>query len=147
MTTGTKIIHGALSRIGAHSPVRPAGPESMEVSKDILNSMIAMYQDDNIDIGAVPLETEGNELSEPLGLTNMIMENLALKLQPLFPGAQISPELMKSAKIGYQDMIIKYQVITIPQPQTRETLPVGQGNKPHRHGVNGTFFKDGADIG
>jgi len=145
MTTGTKIIHGALSRIGAHSPVRPAPPETMEVSKDMLNSMIAMYQDDNIEFGAVPLDDVGAELSEPLGLTNTIMDNLSLKLHPLFPGAQISPELRVSANKGYQDMIVKYQTITIPQPKVRGTLPLGQGNKTRS--TSGTFFNSGDEIG
>lgn len=143
MTTGTKIVHGALSRLGAHSIVRPASPESMDIGKDTLNSMIASLQDDNIKTGAVPLEVVGDELSEPLGITNTIMDMLAVKLQPLFPGTQISQDLRVNANMGYQDIIRKYQAITIPKPVVRETLPIGQGNRND----NQTFFEEGDTIG
>ena len=72
MSTGTKIIQNALSNIGAHSPVKPASPEAMEVGKDALNGMIARWADDDIDFGAVVLEAAGDELGEPIGLTSTI---------------------------------------------------------------------------
>jgi hypothetical protein len=147
MTTGTKIVQGALSRIGAHSIIRPAGPEAIDTGKDTLNSMIAEFQDDEIDIGAVPLEAVGDELSEPLGLTNTIMDMLAVRMQPLFPGLQISNDLRVNANKGHQNIIVKYQAVTIPKPQTRETLPMGQGNKNRNNSFEQTFFDDGDTIG
>lgn len=143
MSTGLKIVHGALQRIGAHSPIRPAGPEAIETSKDTLNSMIAMWQDDNIEFGAVPLNAVGDEFSEPLGLTNTVMDNLAILLQPQFPGTQISVKLESNANKGYQDLLTKAQEITIPKQVVRETLPIGQGNKSRHR----TFFGPGGEIG
>lgn len=149
MSTGTKIVKGALSNIGAHSAIRPAPPESLEVGKDTLNSMIARWADDDIEFGAVPLNSIGDELSEPLGLTNTIIFNLAVELHPLFPGAQLSPELKTSANKTYQDMLTKSQTITIPRQVVRDTLPTGQGN---REGVgnrsrHNTFFAPGGKLG
>lgn len=143
MSTGTKLVQGALSRLGAHSPIKPAGPEAIDVGKDALNSMYAKWQDDNIEFGAVPLDAVGDEFSEPMGLTNTVMDNLAIELQPLFPGAQISADLRINANKGYQDLLTKAQPITIPQQVVRETLPIGQGNK----GRHRTFFGPGEDIG
>jgi hypothetical protein len=143
MSTGTKLVQGALSRLGAHSPLKPASPEAMEVGKDTLNSMYSSWQDDNIEFGAVPLQAVGDEFSEPMGLTNTVMDNLAILLQPQFPGTQISMDLRMNANKGYQDLLTKAQEITIPKQVVRETLPIGQGNKSRRR----TFFAPGEDIG
>lgn len=143
MSTGTKIVQGALSRLGAHSPLKPAGPEAIEVGKDTLNSMHSSWQDDGIEFGAVPLEAVGDEFSEPMGLTNTIMDSLAILLQPQFPGTQISADLRINANKGYQDLLTKAQEIVIPKPIVRETLPIGAGNKSRHR----TFFKPGEDLG
>lgn len=150
MSTGTKIVQGALSRLGAHSVVRPAGPEAIETAKDTLNSLIAEWQDDEIDIGAVPLDAVGDELSEPMGLTNTVMDLLAIRLQPLFPGLKISNDLRVNANKGMQNIIVKYQSITISKPVARETLPMGQGNRGGGQGGTGgnqNFFENGDAIG
>jgi len=143
MTTGTKLVEGALSRIGAHSPIRPASPESIEVAKDTLNSMYASWQDDNIEFGAIPLLAIGDEFSEPLGLTNTVMDNLAIQLQPQFPGSQISPDLRVNANKSYQDLLTKAQIVVIPSQTVRETLPLGQGNNARSR----SFFRRGDKIG
>lgn len=145
MSTGTKLVQGALSRLGAHSPIRPAGPESIEVGKDTLNSMYANWQDDNIDFGAVPLNAVGDEFSEPMGVTNAVMDNLAIMLQPQFPNTQISPDLRANASKGYIDTRAKFQSITIPKPISRSTLPKGQGNQ-HSGFWPTTFFEKGEEI-
>ena len=146
MSTGTKLVQGALSRIGAHSPIKPASPEAIDVGKDALNSMRAMWQDNNIEFGAVPLQAVGDEFSEPMGLTNTIMDNLAIQLQPLFPGTQISMDLRASASKGYTDMVAKSQTVTIPKLVGRETLVKGQGNQ-RNHYWSDTFFDKGEEIG
>lgn len=144
MSTGTKLVQGALKRLGVHSPIRPANPESLEDGKDVLNSMYAGWQDKGIEIGAVPLNAIGDEFSEPLGLTATIMDNLAIMLQPLFPGSQISPELRSNANKGYENMLLQYQAVTIPNPVVRETLPKGQGNRVR---YNSVYFDKGDEIG
>lgn len=144
MSTGTKIVQGALSRLGAHSPIKPAGPESMEVGKDTLNSMHSSWQDDGIEFGALPLNAVGDEFSEPMGLTNTIMDNLAILLQPQFPGTQISMDLRANATRGYTDMKAKFQSMEIPKLVARPTLVKGQGNKSY---YSDTFFDSGEEIG
>jgi hypothetical protein len=101
---------------------------------------MASWLDDDIDIGVVPLQAIGDELSEPLGLKNAIIANLALELHPLFPGAVISPELSKQANKGYNEMVRKYQAVTIPNRVVRE-MPAGQGNRCT------TFYKKGTSLG
>lgn len=146
MSTGTKIVQDALAKIGAHSVTFPAKPESLETGKDELNSMIAGWQDDNISFGAVPLNAIGDELSEPLGLRTTIINNLAVRCHPLFPGSQISSELVGLANRGYNEMVARYQTFTIPKPQARGTLPKGQGNE-RGYTRNDPFFKAGDEIG
>ncbi|VAW38943.1 hypothetical protein MNBD_GAMMA01-1331 [hydrothermal vent metagenome] len=146
MSTGTKIIQNALAKIGAHSVMSQAPPEAIDIGMDTLNSMISNWIVEGIDIGAVPLKAAGDELSEPLSLFNTVGDNLAIELQQYFPNAQISPELRASAVKKYNDMLIKYQAIVIPNAQVRGTLPKGQGNR-NRWGTNQTFFNEGEELG
>lgn len=147
MSTGTKIVKNALKQIGAHSPVKPANPESLEDVKDLLNSLRSRWEDDSIDTGAVPLNSIGDEFSEPQGLTNTFIYNLAIEAQPLFEKATISPQLRLNANRTYNDMVRKYQSIEIPRPQARSTLPKGQGNSTYWHHRDGQYFDDGEEIG
>ena len=146
MSTGTEIIQDALSHIGAHSPIKPASPEAIEIGRRILNSLIARWADDDINFGSVPLQASGDELSEPIGLTSAIVFNLSIELHPLFPGSQVSPFLSTNAIKTYQDMRSKVQVINIPKQVVRKTLPKGQGNKNTRY-EDHTFFTKGETIG
>jgi hypothetical protein len=147
MSTGTKIIQNALSKIGAHSIVKPDNAESIENGRIKLNSYISQLQDDDIEFGAMPLEAAGDELSEPQGLTNVIEDNLAILLQPDHPGTQISSQLKINANIGTNYMVRKYQTIVIPNPVVRDTMPLGQGNKPHLGVFGGVFAKKGQTLG
>ena len=146
MSTGLKIIQSALSKIGAHSIVKPANPESIENGRTTLNSYISRLQDDGIEFGAVAIETAGDELSEPQGVTNAIEDNLAILLQPDHPGTQISQQLKINANIGSQYMKRKYKTIVIPKKVVRETLPKGSGNKKSRF-YDETYFDNGETIG
>ena len=84
MSDGTVIIKAALKEIGAHSIAAPADPESVEVGMNTLNSMLQIWLSQGIDLGIVPLETPGDELSEPLETTQAIIDNLAIGLAPNF---------------------------------------------------------------
>jgi hypothetical protein len=143
MTTGTKIIQRALSYIGAHSPLSPANPESILDGMDILNSFIAELQDNDVDMGCVPLAAPGEELSEPLGARNAIEENLAVLLIPLFPGAKVSPFLQANATKSLQKLRNQWETVSIPKRQVRGTLPKGQGNKYFFHN---TYFDEGDEL-
>ena len=151
MSSGTKIIQSALERIGAHSVVSPANPESIQTGKDTLNGMLAMWWDNGIITGAVPLSEPGDELSEPMGAMNGIINNLSIELAPLFPSAQISTELRSNALKQYKEIVRRWKQVEIPKPVARETLPLGQGNR-RRYGVGNSyyqnpFFLNGSEIG
>jgi hypothetical protein len=109
-----------------------------------LNGYISQLQDNQINIGAVPLEAIGEDLSEPQGTTNIIIDNLAILLEPDHPGAQISAQLRVNANIGANWLKNTYQVIEIPRPVARHTLPRGVGNFRRRGRI---FFNKGEPIG
>jgi len=114
---------------------------------DTLNSMIAEWVDDNIDMGCVPLASPGSELSEPLGSRNAITDNLAILLQPMFPGTQVSIELKANALKGMSKISTQWESVVIPKRMVRDSLPKGEGNKP-RQGIYGnTYFDVGDTIG
>jgi len=144
MSTGTYIVTRALQKIGAHTKMKPANPDSLDNGKMVLNSYISALQDDDIDTGAVPLNAIGDELSEPQGITNYIVENLAILLEPDHPGAQISPQLRVNAVKGAAMIKRKYKVTTIPKQRVRETLAKGQGNGGY---YDSTYFDKGETIG
>ena len=145
MSTGTYIVTAALQGIGAHTKMKPANPTSLENGLMKLNSYIASLQDDNTDTGAVPLNVIGDELSEPQGITNYIVENLSILLEPDHPGAQISPQLRVNAAKGAAMIRRKYKTTVIPQQVVRDTLPKGQGNNDYYN--DPTFFHKGESIG
>ncbi len=146
MSTGTYIVTRALQKIGAHTVLKPANSDSLDNGKMVLNSYISELQDDNIDTGAVPLDAIGDELSEPQGITNQIVNNLAILLEPDHPGAQISPQLRVNAAKGAAMIRRKYKVTVIPKQVVRETLPKGSGNREN-HYYDDVYFGKGEEIG
>ena len=145
MSTGTKIVQSALQKIGAHTAVKQANPTSLENGRNKLNSYIADLQDQDIEFGAVPIEALGDELSEPLGLTNAIEDNLAILLQPDHPGSEISGQLRVNAAVGFNKMKGRYKTRTIPKQVVRSTLPKGAGNRGFNQ--SDAFFNEGDTLG
>lgn len=146
MTIGTKVIKGALSKIGAHSLVSPAEPETIVEGMETLNTMIQLWRSLGILEDIVPLEVPGDELGEPADARNAIEDNLALALTPLFDNgkAVASPMLVRNAKVGFQDLEALYGVYSIPQKVPSSTLPKGAGNskgtrRRNFFGVNGAL--------
>lgn len=131
MSSGTFIIQSAYQRIGAHSLAAPATPEAIEAGQFILNSMMQLWLSENIDLGTVPLNAPGDELSEPGDSTNAIIDNLSLLLAPNFDNGRpiVSPQLKTNAKFGKALIRNLYQQITIPEKVVSSTLPVGQGGR------------------
>lgn len=146
MSTGTEIIQEALTEIKAHSVVSPVNPESLKTGMNVLNGMIATWQDKGIQTGAVPLKEVGSELSEPLGARNGIVQNLAILLQPKFPGSQLNPLLVSNAAKNYQDIVNAWNVPVIPKKVLNSSFPTGQGNKNYDIWDN-QFFTEGQEIG
>ena len=104
MTTGTKIIKLAFRQIGVDSPQMPVNPESLDDALDMLNAMVAEWQDNGMTMATVPLSVIGDDLSEPLGTKLSFVYNLAIRLAPAFDVAA-SNELSKNAMISYGAMM------------------------------------------
>lgn len=149
MSSGTSIIQNALQHLKAHSPLSAANPESILIGKDVLNSMIAEWQDSTppIDMGCVPLNAPGDNLSEPLGARNGIVFNLSVLLQPLFPGTQISLELGANARRTLAQIKRTWRTTVIPKQVVRGTLPKGAGNRWCNDSTDKVFFDAGDDLG
>lgn len=147
MTTGTLIIERALQKIGASSSVSEPDPESVQTAFEALNSMIARWTAESIEIGAVPLAVPGDDLSERVESTNAVILNLAVLISPDFDnGKQVaSPQLMASAVKELQMIKALYQTFTIPKKVISSTTPRGQGNPTWRYGD--AFFPEGFEIG
>ena len=146
MSSGTFIIESALKRIGAASIVQPAAPETITEGKDILDSMLQLWETWGIDIGIVPLDAPGDELGEPLDARNAIIDNLALMLAPDFDNGKgnVSAQLKANARNGLAQVKQMYRELTVPPRQISSTTPRGQGN------VNGLrtriFFEEGEEL-
>lgn len=131
MSSGTFIIQSALKRIGANSLAQPATAEAITEGRDILNSMLQLWQSEDIDLGIVLLDAPGDELGEPLDSRNAIIDNLALRLSPDFDNGQdiVSRQLASNAKREFNLIKKLYQIVDVPLKVVSSTLPVGQGNK------------------
>lgn len=130
MSSGTEIITEALQKIGVASVAAPASPEAIDTAKNTLNGMLQMWQSVGVDMGVVPLNAPGDELSEPLDARNGIVNNLAIMLAPDFSNGKqvVSPELSRNARIGYTFIKKMYQPVVIPQKKVSSTMPKGAGS-------------------
>jgi len=130
MTIGTKVLKGALRKIGAHSIVSPAEPDTLVEAMDTLNTMVQMWRSQGLIMDILPLKTPGGQLGEPADSRNAIEDNLAIALAPNFDNGKVvvSPTLERNARVGYQWLKSLYQVITIPDKVPSSTLPRGAGN-------------------
>lgn len=146
MTTGTKIIKRALRRIGAHSIVSPAAPESINDGMDEMNSMLHIWLSKDIDLGFIPLQVPGDDVAEPADTTTAIVDNLALALSPDYDNGKniVSPNLQRNADRGYTRVKNLYQKLSIPCKGVSSTLPVGEGNR--RRFTSRTYFGKDATI-
>lgn len=148
MTIGTKIIQRALRKIGAHSNIAPASPDSVVLGMDNLNSMLELWLSKNIRIGFTPLEAPGDELNEPPDTTNGIVNNLAIILSPDFDNGKqiVSNELRTNARVEFTDIKRIYLSVTIPEKVVSSTLPKGIGNQRFQQGCEQTYFPKGSTI-
>ena len=146
MSSGTFIIESALKRIGAASIAQPAAPETITEGRDILNSMLQLWETWGIDLGVVPINEHGEEIGEPLDARNAIIDNLALMLAPDFDNGRgnVSAQLKANARNGLAQVKQIYRPLTVPARKISSTTPRGQGN------VNGIrtriFFKEEEEL-
>jgi hypothetical protein len=146
MTIGTKVLQGALRKIGAHSELNPATPDTLVVAMDTLNSMIQFWRSQGIIMGILPLKSPGGQLGEPGDSRNAIEDNLAIALAPNFDNGDVvvSATLERNAKVGFDWIKSLYQVITIPDKVPSSTLPRGAGNS--RGTYRNVFFGEGGKL-
>jgi hypothetical protein len=130
MSIGTDVIKGALRKIGAHSQVSPAEPDTIVEAMETLNTMLQMWRSQGIMSNLVPLKTPGEELGEPGDSRNAIEDNLAIALAPNFDNGKVvvSATLQRNADNGYEWIKTLYQVFTIPSKVPSSLLPKGAGN-------------------
>ncbi len=130
MSSGTEIILDALAEIGAHSIASPAQPGAITKGRDKLNSMLQSWLNKGIDLGTIPLDAPGDELSEPSGARNGIVSNLAIRLSTNFDNGKVvvSQILKSNADRDYYDIKDSYQINEIPEKIVSSTLPRGAGN-------------------
>lgn len=130
MSIGTDVIKGALKKIGAHSAVSPAEPETIVEAMETLNTMLQMWRSQGIMQDLMPLKVPGDELGEPGDARNAIEDNLAIAAAPNFENGQaiVTPTLVRNANQGYEWLKSLYQVYTIPSKVPSSNLPKGAGN-------------------
>lgn len=130
MTTGTVIIERALEKIGVHSIVAPATPDTIILGKEELNDMLEMWLSDGIQIGFTPLDVPADNLNEANGTKSAIINNLAINLAPSFDNGKsiVSADLKALASSGFRKVQTKFRKFTIPPMVPSSTLPRGQGN-------------------
>lgn len=130
MSTGTEIIERALQRIGAHSKVQPAAPETIIEGMNTLNSMIQLWISWGVDIQTVIIDDPGQELSEPIDAKNAIIDNLAIQSAPNFDNGQVivSATLAANARRGITQIRTLYRKYKVPKRRPSSTLPKGAGN-------------------
>lgn len=147
MTIGTDIIHRALQKIGAHSRISPASPESVVLGMENLNSMLELWLSKNIRVGFTPLEAPGDQLNEPPDTTSGIVDNLAIQIAPDFDNGieVVSAALARNANVQMIEIKRVYQEIIVPRKVVSSTLPTGAGNQRRR--FSRTFFPKGGTVG
>ena len=130
MSIGTDLIEEALKQIGAHSIIAPADPESILIGRNKLNGMLQAWLTNDIDLGTVFIDAEGDEVGEPIDARSGIVDNLSIACAPMFASqnVRVTPELRTNARIGFNAIKAAYQVPTIPDKTVSSTLPRGQGN-------------------
>ncbi len=130
MTTGTALTQRARRKIGAFSPIAPSGDDASIIVFAALNSMIQQWLSQNIAIGISPMEDIANDLEEPLDITEVIVDNLAVLIAPNFEGGKpnVSQALQDNARRGYAAMRNSYQTVSIPNKVVSSTLVQGAGN-------------------
>lgn len=136
ISTGTFLVQRALQRIGAHSVVSPASPESLDEGFIYLNSLLELWLSKGIDIGTVPISAIGDEVNEPVDARSGIINNLALELAPSFDNgkAVASQNLINAAQRDFITVKNLYQQLSIPEKVYSSTLPAGQGNQFRSYG-------------
>tara|TARA_R110000796_G_scaffold163505_2_gene280436 strand:- start:6084 stop:6470 length:387 start_codon:yes stop_codon:yes gene_type:complete len=124
----------------------PASPESIEIGRNYLNSMLEMWLSEQIKIGTTPLDAPGDELNEPDDCRNGIISNLSIELSPQFDNGGNAPSAQLNRLASTQKRAIEriYGTHTVPKLTVSSTLPRGSGNRRDR--FHSVYFDEGGKL-
>lgn len=141
MSSALKIITPALRKIGVQSPLKPASPESIDEALQELVSMMEKWVTIGYETGINQIESTSDELNEPADLKNIIIDNLACEIAPLY-SFSVSAQLLSKAADGMTFLEKYYRKVVVLNKNISSTAPRGAGNtrglKPR------IFFKNDA---
>ena len=125
MTTAAEVIESALTKLGAHSPLNPAPPETINVGVKVLREIIIEWDQQDFRIQAIPPTKTADELSEALGANVALEYELAKRMsaeiqKPMSDEVvQMREDVLRHARAMWRD--------TFPDRRNRASLR-GRGN-------------------
>ena len=130
MSTGTELIHDALSQLGVRSVQSTQSPEALAIGLRVLNSMTQLWISRNIRVGLTPIAEAGDEVGEFSDSRNAVVFNLALLLAPSFDNGKIvvSNDLKQMAREQLSLVKGLHRKLTIPNKTISGTAPLGAGH-------------------
>ena len=137
MTSAAVIIDRSLKALGATSVLNPAAPELTNDSFEYLVELLNRWAAQNTNFGALIPDVLGDDLEEPLFVTQALIYTLASEISPM---ARKTPNkhLLHLVSKTYKAMIVR--VNPRPKVQFPNTLPLGAGNKTGPFGR--TFYPE-----
>jgi len=147
MSTGITIIKAALGEIGQDSEQTEAQAVDLVNAVNTLNSMLAIWETNDIDMKLTMIAVAADELSEPIDAFNGIVQLLALERAPRYSSggvSVVSPQLQNNANRNYEFIRGKYGIKNLERPKRKVsgTLPRGAGQT---RGFKPQIFHDGGD--
>ena len=129
MPTAIQHIKGALGIIGQESNIMPAPPEMYQRGLSVLNSMIARWINNGIEIEIIPADIPGNEVYNDEWATPAIQYNLAVMMCPEC-NITVTPDVLALARSLYAEVVERTRLYkTLPQRSIPDgRLPIGSGN-------------------
>jgi hypothetical protein len=129
MPTAIEHMRAGLGLIGQDSIIMPAPPDILARCRVVLNSMIARWVNNGIEIEVIPAPVPGDEVYNDDWATPAIQYNLAVMMAPECRVA-CPPEVTKMAGDLYAEMLERTRLLRVSPnrsvPDGR--LPVGSGN-------------------
>lgn len=129
MTTAIDVIESALEHLGAHSPLNPAPPETLNRAVTVLAGLIEEWDGEEFKLGATEPTKTADELNELPGARNPLEYGLALKLSSVVR-KPVTDDLRREAGKSIGIARERFQYV-LPDKREGRTL-YGQGNRRWR---------------
>lgn len=140
MSVAVDLVKRSLGLIGAHSVVKPAVVELLNEGREVLNEMLAEWEEEKINMGTVTADDLTTDIAEPAGATHAIKYNLAVRMSE--PArAPVSDKVQLEALESYERLKKRYKAKdepNVPDATLSRHLPMGQGAS--RGALARTFF-------